>query len=483
MRLRLLLALAVAITLAVPSVCAARNAVVSVPLPGPFGTSLLTGPRLAGSSIVWGVSDRRGSLEVRRAAATGTVRSVATLPARGVSSHFDLEASKHRVAVSQLSQECNYDCHYSGVHTVVGRVVEGPLSGPLAHLSGCSPDSFPCEAHLECYLQPSIDVWEHAVAAGSTCGAPALVRDHSGGSGPTDSSLPVVYAVRMAGRYVAWPESPPAVSGTTDLVVYDRVADHEAYRLTETVAAFDVQEDGKVAFTKVEQGDGHHAAIAWASQAEPTAHVIGAATGYPEIRMAADRVAVSSAVAPDSRDFRVLTLAGEETAHTVTEAAIGGFDFDGSRLASASRPCADALVLAWDLTKADAPAPPRGACPAATVDQARLAIGKDRRTAVWLRCTSRRSTLGCGGKLRLLARGRQSRAGTPAARYLLASVFYHVQPGNRTRLRLRLGPAATRFLALHRGASVRATSIAFSRAERGLAGTFEVRSRTLTLSR
>jgi hypothetical protein len=430
---------------------------------------------------VWGVPGRRGSFDVRRATATGTVRTLATLPREGQFQYFDLEASKHRVAVSQLSQDCNYDCHYGGVHTVAGRVLEGPLSGPLTHLVGCSPDSVPCAADLQCYPPPGVDVWEQAVAAGGTCGAPGLVRDHSNGSGPTDSALPVVYSVRMAGRYVVWPESPGP--GMVDLVVYDRVAGHQAYRITERVGTFDVQEDGKVAFTKPEQGEGHSAPIAWASPAEPTAHVIGAGTGYPEVRMTADRIAVSDLVAPGGRDLRVLTLAGEETAHTVTEATIGGFDFDGSRLAWGSRPCADALVLAWDLSKSSPPAPPRGACPAATVDQARLTITKDRRTAIWLRCTSRRSTLGCGGKLRLLARGRQSRTGTPPARYLLASVLYHAQPGERTRLRLRLGLPAIRFLARHRGARVRATSIAFSRAERGLAGTFEVRSRTLTLSR
>jgi hypothetical protein len=463
-----LTALALAAAILTPSAAAARNVVIPVPIAQPGGFLQLVGPRLAGSSIVWAEQNSRGGIDVRRAGSTGTVRPVASLPRPGRLVALVLEASPRRVGLSELA--CGPDCSRE---ITADRVLEGPLAGPLAHVIGCSPDSIPCGNAMNCVVPPAVDVWEHAVAIGSTCGTPSFVRDHSGGSGYTDTTLPGVEGARIAGRYLIWRESLP--SGKSDLVVYDRTAGHEAYRIAAPFADVDIQEDGKVAFTIPEPGESGRARIAWASLDEPVAHVVGTARGYPSLLIASDRIAVRDGPAASRQPLKVLTLSGQVQARALDEAPIGSFDFDGARLAWASQPCADAHVLAWDLSQPRPPAAPRGACPAAMVDQARLAIRTDRRTALWMRCAPR-GALGCMGKLRLLAD-----AGT--ARYLIASVSYHVHPGKRARLSLRLTPEAARFVARHRGARVRATSIAVSRAGRGLSGTFEVRSRTLTLSR
>jgi hypothetical protein len=468
-----LLVVALAALALVPPDAIGSNARVPVPVPvADFGsTSLyLTGPRLAGSSIVWALRNSRGGIGVRRSTGTGPARTVANLPSPGGIAIVGLAASRHRIAVTEYG--CINACIPDQI--TAARTLEGPLAGPLAHAVGCSPDSIPCGHAADCFEMPTADVWEHAVAIGSICGSPALVRDYSGGSGHTDLTLPPLRGVAIAGRYLAWRESPGPVSGKSDLVVYDRLAGHEAYRVTAPFAEFDLQEDGKVAFALPEPGESGRATVAWASADQPTPHVVGAGAWYPSVQMAADRIGVADGRAAGG-GLRVLTLTGQVQARTVPEARVVGVSFDAARLAWASQPCADVHLLAWDLTKPRPPVVPRGACPAATVDQGRLAVGSDRRTALWVRCALR-GALGCAGRLRLLA----DAGGT--ARYLIAAVLYQVHPGKRARLELRLTPEAARFLARHRSARVRATSIAFSRDDRGVSGTFEVRSRTLTLS-
>jgi hypothetical protein len=462
-----------------PLVCAGASRANGVAVPVPLSHSI-AGPRLAGDSVVWVVATAAGGFELRTAGTDGAATTFATLPDVGDSMGIQLVASARRVAVAEYAIACDFDCRNSS--RVVDNVLTGPLGGPLEQIAGCSPGSMPCGGACSAGIRFDVDVWEDTVAYADRCDR-LMVRDYSAPAGTPDTVLPRVVSVRTAGRFVAWPERDPITSTPLRLVVYDRAAAAEAYRVETPVRSFAIQADGKIAFVRDPQTGESTTDVAWASPAEPFAHVVETAADPPEVRIAADRIAVRDAHSLRVQEIRLLTLSGATEASVTAPAPIGDFDFDGRRLAWASRRCEDALVLAWAPGDGVSPAPATDRCPAARVGQRTLRVGRRGPASVRLVCP-RDGLLGCAGHVRMLAdaarRGRRVRQGD---QYLLGVVRYEITAGGRARLQMPLIPEARRFARRHPRAVVRATSIATPPPGSRLAGSFEVRSTTLKLSR
>ena len=142
--------------------------------------------------------------------------------------------------------------------------------------------------------------------------------------------------VALAGHYAAWTEVPRGrnfLYTPRALVVYDLRTRHVACRLDPApFADIDLAADGTAAFgedpTPVGGADG---GVGWASLAEPRAHFLRGNAIPFEVRLAGARIAYFSRplLVVEKLDAEVVAL---------QQAAYGGFDFDGRRLAYLTRP-------------------------------------------------------------------------------------------------------------------------------------------------
>ena len=167
-----------------------------------------------------------------------------------------------------------------------------------------------------------------------TLGRPLIVHDAALSSGCCRD-------VAIAGRFVAW-------SDRNDVVVYDRLARHLAYRARIGPEAgigidlgFGLQRDGKVAvsYRLVEVARTGPTTIAWLSPSAPRLHLLRLHASDTRIRIADDRIAAERFLSPSRSALVVADLAGR--ARPVTSFAPpvrlrGRFDFDGRQIAWAS---------------------------------------------------------------------------------------------------------------------------------------------------
>jgi hypothetical protein len=491
-RCTLALAVSVLVALAAPGTSPAGGLTIHVPHAlGSASTAwanATAGPSLAGDSVAWGAATSSGGFEISAAGADGLPHTVSLLPNQGGSAYVSLTASDRRLAVFETRIACSrtppaspVDCR--DTHTVVDRVLTGPLRGPLAQIGGCSPDSVACGSPSSCGIVPSFGgaVWQDIVALDDPCGG-IRVHDYSAPPSTPDTVMPSVPWALIAGRYLAWPEFAPQSYQPLRIVVYDRVAGTEAYHLDTHASLGALQEDGKVAFSTAPPSAQQPFELAWASRTEPFPHLIGSAVPYPHLRMGADRVAVRDGQSARTRTIRVLTLSGQVEATVENQSPIGDFDFDGHRLLWASRRCEDPLILVWRPGDGAPPGPSAAPCPAAVVAQRKLSVATRGPATVHLDCPPT-GQLGCNGRVRFLAEARHRGRVRQRDLYLLGSLPYELAAGSGAQLALRLTSSARRFARRHAGAVVRATSIGAPPGGGGLAGSFEVRSAQLVLSR
>jgi hypothetical protein len=359
------------------------------------------GPVLAGDRALWAEPRRRGGFDLRTAAAAARASTLRSFPEGAP----DLAA---RLAMSVSIFDSQGRAFERDVRTAaIG-------AGFEVLDEGCgAPASF----------IRSVDVSDKAVAylRCGEAGLAAVVRDYSG-SASVEQQIPqpLSSGLRVAGRYVAGLEkSADELYVVSAIVVYDRFSGELVYRLPEEVVrhgvhSLDLQDDGKVAFSYA-AGGGQQ--IAWASVAEPYAHVLPLPRRDKYVvAVAGDRIGYLGSrsnwegyIAP--ADVSVSDLAG--TSRRVGRGAEGSFfnenfDFDGDRATWWSYGCRTARVHIIEVDEPPALSAPRSGCALRFTRDPRVRRGRVRLAIdcfgfIAGSCRARRVRISAGD--RVLARG------------------------------------------------------------------------------
>ena len=207
----------------------------------------------------------------------------------------------------------------------------GPVGGPLESVAWCVGGNAlvplrPADVWGEAYVYRECDQGRGHVELRDTAAEPMSPARALGQDG---------YAPRIAGRFVAWV--------VDDIVVYDRVADAEVYRVPRAggLRALDLQEDGKVAFAVEPDSPSGEVVVGWASPEEPYLHPLALPRRRMyDVRIAGDRIAFQGGrpvpiqhvpradVGIASLDGTFRVVASNTDALRYHES----FDFDGERL-------------------------------------------------------------------------------------------------------------------------------------------------------
>jgi len=348
-------------------------------------------PALAGERLLWTESGARGV--VLWTAAPGEVarRVQVFRPRSTYAAGPALAASPSLTILSQFGFQDFGELE--GTRPAYVDHYRGPPGEPLDRFVSCPGE----EAAFR-----SVDVSGQAYAY-RQCddqGGHVEIRDEAAvPMSPPRSVGSEAFGVRIAGRYVAWLDGAlytlRETDNDSDIVVYDRVADAEVYRLPPTevpgrVHGLDVQDDGKIAIAFRTERNG--VGLGWASPDEPYLHLLPlpARRGYG-VRMADDEIAFQTGASRDSfiqhAKVAITDLAGNvRVVARRTEAAefLESFDYDGERFVWREFGCEERRLVVWD---AGAPGMARGGgkqCPLRLLRRPRV-----RRAATVLR-------IGCG---------------------------------------------------------------------------------------
>lgn len=303
------------------------------------------GPRLAGDDLVWVPPYRTDRFVVNRSPLSGgptrTIFESRATPDYGVVFN-QLAASPTQVLVQQALPDA-FD------EREVVRIGNG---GEVEFVGkGCE-----C-SRRQLDLSGDVGIFNGA-APGAT------IRDFGSPGSPSVDVAPVSGQMRVAGRYAAWEHD-------GDIVVYDRDARAEVYRLDdiwpklEDDRDLDLQADGKVAFHFDEiRGTRELAQVAWASPAEPFVHRLPVDDdgGYA-LRMNDDRIVFvrhDGGFVKGQRgrfttfgELGVVGLTGPAqilVRPVESEAFRDHFDFDGTRVAWLDRTCRAAKLRSATLS-------------------------------------------------------------------------------------------------------------------------------------
>jgi len=293
-------------------------------------TGPTAGPALAGERVLWSESPTAARAEgvapdgslLLRAAVPGQAAS--TLLRTGGERFSALAASATRVAVAGPGTS--------------RRLQAGALGAPLDTLATVGP----AEGQRPVAISDSAAAWVQRGPQGSS----VLVRDlATAATTVVAAAAPALTRPRLAGRFAAW------VQGQDTVVVYDRLAAAEAYRLAlgpEAVVDFDLQDDGKVAALITREG---RFGLRWASSAEPFPHLLPAVPAPPAgadpIDLAADRIAFVRAAGGGRLELALSALDGSQRAlaTTLPGAPVTGFAVGPDRFALAAGAPADPVCL------------------------------------------------------------------------------------------------------------------------------------------
>jgi hypothetical protein len=447
---------------------------------------LLAGPRWAGDSFAW-LARARGGFDLHVTAIDGRDRLVKhlrmpTAHKDGHGWHANLEASASRLAVSVRVTRCGLpflaDCP---TRSLFAGVYSGGVSGSLVKLAGCNGRRA-C-GKCDTYNAPVVDVASQDVLHESLCAGKVLLTRY-GSDPPVTTALPAG-SLRLTDRFLAAEDVGGARSGFGEappLRVIDRASGRTVYAVKPGGDGVALQDDGTLAYARLLEFEGQcdcfSEQITWASPSDPTPHPIGSPVYEVDLRMARDRIAFGNGLG-----VRVMDLAGEDVASASTFRRFGAssFDFNGSRLAYAVRPCERIGVVIWDLTGVPASFP-SGSCPVPRIAPADARL-RSSTVPVWLSCPPRGS-LGCAGKMRMVGSDRPpgTRRGDGSRGMLaLGARDYAVPPGKTRILFFHPSERGQRYLADHRRVWIHAYAESPSRFETGDGSL--ISSRTFVLRR
>jgi hypothetical protein len=394
---------------------------------------LLAGPVFAGENLAWSGRVRFDRYHVTTlGGGTRTTQFIDVDVPRGSQiSRMNLEASAARVGVGLDVERCDALCLGSrtGEPTIE---FEGALTAARAQpfgppLTDCnvSPDSGGSP--------PRIDVTGDALVW-PLCGGGLRVHDYALGASPAERDFPSFYAGRIAGSFLlARDQERTYQSSTDDLVLVDWRTGAELLRITQpgaldpgSVVAYDLQGDGKLVTLEQAPGENRYR-LFWRVQGDPAKHPIGRAlAGRPGmVRVATDRVAFTRVPLRNDRvEYGVRSLGGQTL--LAQRHVEGGYelDFDGERLAWATRPCGLAALAEWDLQGAP-PRLPAGPCPFPRVVSGSARLGPKHHLKLELACP-RKPARGCSK--------------TITAPFPNGSLRGSLDPGEHAEVRLRIKP-------------------------------------------
>jgi hypothetical protein len=407
----------------------------------------VTDVSLAGESVVWGELspyrlDARRTWTVRLGRAGQPVRT--RFRSRTPPTTLGLEVPRAAASATHLAVMPTYVSD-DGLRRY--RLLAGTLEGPLVTLN----DSI--------LWSPALLDWSGGVLVareGERPGPALTARDAAGGF--TARSLPLdpnVRALRVAGSFVAAltivgrvGESEAQLDARIDVSGLDGEARYSVTAEDSFIWDFAVQDDGKVAWLQRRHVNSGPGALAWASGAEPWAHVVArdVPVGGVPIGLGRDRILFGRRVHPRRASWQpwVSDLAG--AARPTWFALRAEFedmraDFDGERLAVAAGGC----VWVGDVDKALSGAP-GGRCPQAVTGEGRRRVRRGgSRYAYTFPCLMA-PPRGCRGVARYeVARRERGRRTVVAVRRFrarlgeLATVRFRVPRQRLRRMRNRAG--------------------------------------------
>ena len=384
------------------------------------------GASLAGDRVVWAaIADDREGLDLHRTSFDGRSDSVTnaripTIGLSGSSPSIAFDASPVVLAATVHVVYCAPDCKYQNYDTAYSRTLSGPPGGPLAELERCG-EGHRGPGYSSEPVQVRVD--GQVVAHRSPCRQEVVVTDTAAGGEPVRFRAPAYEPFALAGGFLAFREG-------SELVLREWRSGAERLRIPD-VLGFDVQADGRVAYT-VQRGTARP--VLWASPDSPTpSEVAPDSAGGP--RIAQDRIAF----ARPAGGVTVRTVGGEPVGVS-PRARLG--DFDGTRVAWATLPCSMLAIATWDLG-GEPPAFSEGPCPLAALRSRRLrGRVEPPPTRDWVpvkvECPPE-PPVGCLGALELLARdSRRPPQRTDLVGFGHSSYF--LPPGGRATARINIRP-------------------------------------------
>jgi hypothetical protein len=233
----------------------------------------------------------------------------------------------------------------------------GPATGPLQRLNRCPSGTF----------TRSFDASGDAYAFRECSDAPRRVEVRDDGVPPMSPARTVgtgtAYA-RIAGRYVAWVDNRFAnfTGGLPDVVVYDRVADTEVFRIPAErikgeIRRLDLQDDGTLAIVYQPRPTDQGVVVGWASPAAPSLHRLPLPPmDLYDVRIAANRIAFQrgrgDSLIPNA-EIGITDLRGNSRVLVRgSDAYLFGesFDYDGQRLLWRRVGCARVELIVQETT-------------------------------------------------------------------------------------------------------------------------------------
>lgn len=403
-------------------------------------------PKLAGESTLWAQERVDGSLELwsgEPGARTDRIQRFAFDP---IGSYGRLEGDL--AASPSLAFLTTY-----ALDSAEGRGLSVSFSDHYVGPTGAQPEWLTrCGSHGRIR---SGDVWGEAYAyrqCDDTYGH-VEVRDEAAMPLSPPRAVGVGgFGVRIAGRFVAWLDGRYSRFGDpyAAVVVYDRVADTEVYRLPADLGAiqsFDIEEDGKVAVAFDPRGEGDDV-VGWASPAEPWVHPLPLRPrALYDVRIVGDRIAFQTGNTVSAGWVReadvgvvdlggnVSWLAGGTDAFLMDES----FDYDGKRLLWRELSCEERRLVIRDVDASGKARRPATRCPLRMLRPATVRRGVAR---FHFDCGAYKPPCGFRTELHIAGRGGGRASKT-------------VESGNP--VRARLTQRARRLLRKHSSLKVRAT--------------------------
>jgi hypothetical protein len=393
------------------------------------------GPVLTLDRVVWAEQRAPGIWRVHEAPLRGASAPSRSTPYQPhtspVVSELLLGASRRRVAVADHTYSCPVSRCGGLSHLASWRFGGRPrVIASCPRGSGCSS---PCS-----YIAAPAVAGDWIAHLGGCSNPPVVVRDLAPG-GVSYRIRANAHGVRMAGRFIAYDKGSP----NGGVVVYDRLARHEVFRVADA-AAVELQRDGTVLFRDTRNR------VAWASPSDPRPHLIPPPPRDfgPIVGLAHDRIAFTRNADHPYLGIQVVVvdLRGHVVVHRTIRPFVGQVAFDGRRLAFATQSCQTTAVAVWDIRDPAPPAESHRPCPTATAASRIARVTPSRRMRVRLRCPHYHR-LGCAGRLHLaaFASGHYSAIGTRT---------YNLPFDRTAGVSMRIRRDARRFLAAHRDARI-----------------------------